>query len=76
MIAETDGDGWKVTFSIPWDDIQFCNGTFRLALTRLFVRLNVFEFASCPEVPVPDDILFRLGVGYHRPQYMLTFKRL
>ena len=67
--------GWKVEFTIPWDKIHFCNGTFRLALTRFLVRKNTCEFSSCPEVPVTDDTLFRLGIGYHRLQYMLTFRR-
>ena len=75
MNAVLDGDGWKVEFTIPWDKIHFCNGTFRLALTRFLVRKNTCEFSSCPEVPVTDDTLFRLGIGYHRPQYMLTFRR-
>ena len=75
MKASPDGDGWKVEFSIPWEKIQFRNGTFRIALTRFFVRLNATEFSSYPDVPVSADTLFRLGIGYHRPQYMLTFRR-
>ena len=73
MESRLDGDGWKAEFSIPWERINFCNSTFRLALVRLFVRQNDCEYAPYPDVP--DGAVFRLGIGYHLPQFMMTFQR-
>lgn len=73
MESRLDGDGWKAEFSIPWERINFCSSTFRLALVRLFVRQNDCEYAPYPDVP--DGAVFRLGIGYHLPQFMMTFQR-
>ena len=73
MKSGLSGDGWKMEFSIPWRKIDFCNSTFRLAVVRLFVRQNVCEYAPYPDEP--DGAVFRFRIGYHLPQYMITFKR-
>ena len=73
MKAADHGDHWEAEFEIPWENIKLCNGTFRLALVRLFIRR-----AGCEYEPYPNDpggAVFRLRIGYHLPQYMMTFRR-
>ena len=72
MKAVDHGDHWEAKFEIPWKNIRLCNGTFRFALVRLFIRQNSCEYSPCPDIP--GGTVFRLRIGYHLPQYMMTFK--
>ena len=72
MKAVDHGDHWEAKFEIPWKNIRLCNGTFRFALVRLFIRQNACEYSPCPDIP--GGTVFRLRIGYHLPQYMMTFK--
>ena len=70
--AVDHGDHWEAEFEIPWKNILLCNGTFRFALVRLFIRQNICEYAPYPNDP--GGAVFRLRIGYHLPQYMMVFK--
>lgn len=72
--AVNHGDHWETEFEIPWENIPLCNGTFRFGLVRLFIRKNICEYAPCPNDP--GEAVFRLRIGYHLPQYMMTFRRI
>ena len=60
-------------FSIPWKDIHFYKGGFRLSFTRLLVKQNTIEYESDPLVP--GKIYYRLRIGYHLPRHMFVFHR-
>ncbi|MBR4665836.1 MAG: hypothetical protein IKO93_18370, partial [Lentisphaeria bacterium] len=70
--AVNHGGHWDAEFEIPWENINLCKGTFRFALVRLFIRQNSCEYAPYPDCP--GGAVFRLRIGYHLPQYMMTFK--
>ena len=73
MKAADHGNHWEAEFGIPWENISLCNGTFRFALVRLFIRRTACEYAPYPNDP--GGAVFRLRIGYHLPQYMMTFKK-
>ena len=73
MNAADHGDHWEAEFGIPWENIELCNGTFRFALVRLFIRRTACEFSPYPNDP--GGAVFRLRIGYHLPQYMMTFRK-
>ena len=71
--AYREGNVWHAEFSIPWQNIEFFKGNFRLAFVRLFVKDNDIEYT--PDPPTPEKISLRLRIGYHLPQYMHVFRR-
>ena len=71
--AVNHGDHWEAEIEIPWKNIELCNGTFRFALVRLFIRRTACEYAPYPNDP--GKAVSRLRIGYHLPQYMMTFRR-
>ena len=71
--AYREGNFWHAEFSIPWQNIEFFKGNFRLAFVRLFVKDNDMEYT--PDPPTPVKISLRLRIGYHLPQYMHVFRR-
>ena len=71
--AYREGNRWHAEFAVPWENIHFHKGKFRLAFIRLFVKDNDIEYT--PDPPVPGKISLRLGIGYHLPQHMHVFRR-
>ena len=72
--AENHGNHWEAEIEIPWKNIKLCHGTFRFGLVRLFIRENTCEYAPYPNDP--GEAVFRLRIGYHLPQYLMTFRRI
>ena len=71
--AQIKEDGsWEASFMIPWKHISLWKGTFRLSLVRYMVPEDDIEFEHYP--PAGEKVHLRLGIGYHLPQYALTFR--
>ena len=71
--AYREGNQWHAEFTVPWGNIHFHKGNFRLAFIRLFVKDSDIEYT--PDPPLPEAVSLRLGIGYHLPSHMYLFHR-